>query len=180
MSVGYRQAVVRAQPMSRRHVLRGGALAVTIAASGCTGEDGKAPAPDDPSPPTETAPDDPDVALLTKAIRDETALLAFCERLRRRQPQLARVIAPISVRQRAHVRRLSASLTERPERDPAGHPTVPPQRKAALGEFREQLSAAEQARLEDCLGATSGLLARLLASVSASHAATLEAVRELR
>jgi hypothetical protein len=42
------------------------------------------------------------------------------------------------------------------------------------------LAAAEEARLTDCLAAESGLLARLLASVSASHAVAVEQVRSLR
>jgi hypothetical protein len=121
---------------------------------------------------------DPDVVLLTQAIRDEAALLAVCLRISRVRHDLLGLVRPITAGQRAHVHHLSASLSNQPDLRPPRRIRVPSSRRGALLLLRRQVSAAEQARLADCLHATSGLLARLLASVSASHAVTLEGLLE--
>jgi hypothetical protein len=124
-----------------------------------------------------SAADDADVVLVSAAVADESALLSYSVRSGRAHPELASVVAPITARQRVHVRELTSVVTELPEPVPAGRPDVPGSRQAALTKLRRLVAAAEQARLDDSLAAESGLLARLLASASASHAATVESLR---
>jgi hypothetical protein len=81
-------------------------------------------------------------------------------------------------RQWAIVKALTDAMTDptvsvRPPLD------VPRRDKATLRKLTALLAAAEESRLADCLAAESGLLARLLASVSASHAVAVEQVRSL-
>ncbi len=132
---------------------------------------------DGASPLADPSTDDPDVALLTAAIQQEKTLLALAVATLRRHGDQARVVQPVVSRQRAHVTRLTASLTEPPALRRGPPPVVLRRAPAALKILRDQVSTAEQHRLSDCLDATSGLLARLLASVSASHATTVEALR---
>ena len=87
---------------------------------------------------------------------------------------------PVVTGQRAHVRVLSDSLTEAPTIRRGRPPKVPSDTSAALKLLRDQVAAAEQDRAADCLDATSGLLARLLASTSASHATTVETLPATR
>lgn len=124
--------------------------------------------------------DDSDVAVLTSAIGAEAVLLELCSSTRRRHPELLSLVTPVLARQRAHVRRLTDSLEAPPASPSPPAPTVPGSRTGALKALTAAFSAAEQNRLDDCLGASSGLLARLFASVSASHAVTVEAVRAAR
>lgn len=129
--------------------------------------------------PGEIPANDSDVAVLTSAIGAEAVLLELCSNTRRRHPELQSLVTPVLSRQRAHVRRLTDTLAE-PPAFPSWSATVPGTRSGALTALTAAFSAAEQDRLADCLGATSGLLARLFASVSASHAVTVEAVRAAR
>lgn len=155
------------------------------AVTGCTGE---ANTPQAAVTPTGsgalTSPDqlgvstDPDVILLTRAIRDEVALLAACLRVSREQHDLVDLVRPITAAQLAHVHHLRVSLSHHLDLRPPRRIRVPSSKRGALVFLRHQVSAAEQSRLADCLHATSGLLARLLASVSASHAMTLEGLLE--
>jgi hypothetical protein len=124
--------------------------------------------------------DDADVALLTDAITEESRLLSLAVATLQAHRDLAKVVQPVVTSQRAHVRRLQSSLTEPPEVHRGRPPVVRGSRKGAVAALRDQVSAAEQSRREDCLAATSGLLARLHASVSASHATTVETLRSVR
>jgi hypothetical protein len=145
--------------------------------AGCTtSADSPEPEPDSPSPRLE-----PDVLLLADAIADERAVLDYCREAARRHPGAARTFGVVRDIQQAHVRRLRAALSEpvRPRR-PRRPPVVPAGAAAAVRRLAGLLAAAEEARLAGCLAAESGLLARLMASVSASHAVNLEHVRNRR
>jgi len=121
------------------------------------------------------------VVLLAGAVADERAVLDYCRQAARRHRGAAQTFGVVRDIQHAHVRRLLAALSEpvRPPR-PRRPPAVPAGAAAAVRRLAELLAAAEEARLADCLAAESGLLARLMASVSASHAVNLEDVRNGR
>jgi hypothetical protein len=162
---------------SRRGVLASVAAVLPLALVGCSPDE----APDQPGGSRTVigaAPDDPDVVVVVDAIADEAALLTLCSRTEQVHPELRDVVRPVAARQRAHVRRLRSSLSVGPEEPVPTRPGVPRSRKAAVAKVRDHVSAAEQSRLDECLGATSGLLARLLASISASHAVTVDLLRE--
>jgi hypothetical protein len=126
---------------------------------------------------SDAAGDDPDVPLLTAAIQDETNLSALARATVRQHPTQAAAMQPVLTSQRAHVRELTAALSEKPQISRGGSPSVPANPVKAVAALRDAISAAESARLDDCLAASSGLLARLLASVSASHATMVERLR---
>jgi hypothetical protein len=158
-------------------VIQTAALGAAVLAAGCTGSgtaDSRVTHSDSPAPSRDP---DPDVVLLTAAIADEQSLLNYCADVVRRHRQLKPVVAPVLQRQREHVRRFRATLTDEnpPRNTPA--PPVPRSRQLALKNLRQFASSAEEARLTDCLAAKSGLLARMLASASAAHALTVESIR---
>ncbi len=126
------------------------------------------------------APDDADITLLTAAIHDEARLLGLAVATLRAHPDLVVGAQALVTRQREHVRRLTSSLSEAPEVRRGRPPSIPRKASAAITGLRDETSAAEQSRLDDCLAATSGLLARLFASMSASHAVTTETLRGRR
>ncbi len=132
------------------------------------------------TPSASAASPDADVAVLTSALSAEAALLRLCEATGRRHPELDPVVTRIITTQRAHVRRMTESLATPPTNPPSPAAKVPRTRTSAVRMLTTAFAAAEQDRLSDCLTSTSGLLARLLASVSASHAVTVEAVRAAR
>jgi hypothetical protein len=173
--------------MSRRDVVRGGALLAALGAApvlgSCAREDASTPGSggrDSARGAAAAASEETDVDLLTAAIQDEARLLTLAAATLRRHRPLARQVQPVVTQQRAHVKVLSDSLTERPTIQHGRPPEVPTAATAALAQLRNQVSAAEQDRAADCLAATSGLLARLLASTSASHATTVETLRDSR
>lgn len=161
--------------VSRRALMLSGLVAGSVLTGACGSRRNR------PVPAAGAGEDaDPDVVLLTAAIQDEAALLGLALATMRRHRRLDRVVGPMVARQRAHVRAMSAGLSEPPSvqrQRPGRVPRTPAKALAAVG---EAAADAEAARLDDCLAASSGLLARLLASVSASHAATVETVRRAR
>ena len=184
----YGRRVTQPRPLSRRTVVRGGVTLFALgAASGLTAcaavdkrsgttaghADAGSAEPSDDS-------DDSDVDLVTVAVQDETQLLALAAATLRRHRPLTPLVQPVVSRQRAHVKVLSDSLTEPPDVKRGRPPKVPASEQAALTLLRNRVAAAEQDRSADCLDATSGLLARLLASTAASHATTVETLRSAR
>lgn len=153
---------------------------MTTALTGCTLSAGSTPTRRTTAPPAPTGrrPVDADVALLTTAIADEEILFDYCRDLVGRHPTLAELVRPIQTRQRDHVGALRAALTRadpRPAQRPPG--TVSGKAMVAVTTLTQLASAAERDRFADCLTAESGLLARLLASISAAHAVTVELTR---
>ena len=87
-----------------------------------------------------------------------------------RRPLLKPVLAPLVTQQRAHVAALRAALTDSGRRPGSTPRRFRGNRDDALRRVRSALVDAQRNRRADALAASSGLLARLLASVSASHA----------
>jgi hypothetical protein len=112
----------------------------------------------------------PDVRLLRAAIADEHALLLTCLSSLHGRPLLKPVLAPLVTQQRAHVAALRAALTDAGRRPRSTPRRFRGSRDDALRRVRSALIDAQRNRRADALAASSGLLARLLASVSASHA----------
>lgn len=146
--------------------------------TGCTGE----------SVPTDTGPsadrrtltvepepsrEDDDVAVVVRAIADEGRLLRYCTEMERSHRSSRPVLRPLTTRQRAHTRALRDILLDSPAELTTVSPPVPANLGTALRTLEGFLAAARDKRLDDCLAVSSGLLARVLASASASHACTL-------
>jgi hypothetical protein len=128
---------------------------------------------DDPEP----ARDEGDVARVVRAIADEQKLLRYCTAMEKRHRSSRAVLRPLATRQRAHVDTLLDILIDNPAVSPTVSPPVPASERAAIRELESLLVTARDERLGDCLAVSSGLLARVLASVSASHACTLASVK---
>jgi hypothetical protein len=165
--------------VSRRALLTGATVTgVAFVSSACsTGTPAEPVAADSTTPATApgttsesgsaTLPD-PDVGLVEAAIADERAILVYCTRDPLRHPPA--VLRLIAAQQRQHVRALRAALTD-PGRDTvATVPPRPPSVTAMRTTARSLLLGAQRQRRADALAAESGLLARLFASLSASHA----------
>ncbi len=113
---------------------------------------------------------DSDVDRVRAAIADERALLAFCTGSATSHPAVAGALTDIAGQQRQHVAALRGALT-----DPGGDrvvtvPRIRGDRKAVLLAARRLLVEAQRHRRSDALAADWGPLARLFASISASHA----------
>ena len=141
-----------------------GALAGTAALAGCDADRR------DADPAGRTAPaagTDPDADLVTAVTAELDELVALVTAAAARRPLLARDLAAFSSLHQAH----RATLPERDTEPPRPRITGTPREVAA-----QLLRREEQARrrLADwALGAESGALARLLASMSAGVAAHL-------
>jgi len=181
----YGRRVTQPRPLSRRTVVRGGVTLVALGAASvltaCAADDKRSGTTAGHAEAGSAGPsDESDVDLVTLAVQDETQLLALAAATVRRHRPLAPLVQPVVSRQRAHVSVLSDSLTEPPNVKRGRPPKVPASEQAALTLLRNRVAAAEQDRSADCLDATSGLLARLLASTAASHATTVEILRGTR
>lgn len=112
-----------------------------------------------------------DVALALDAIASEEALAAFGATAATIHPQLSAVLDLVRTRGRAHAVLLREALVDF-EAPHAGQPAVVPRTpRATYSKLISLLTAAEEQRLAGCLASESGLLARVFASMSASHAA---------
>lgn len=180
--------------------LAGLGFAAAAVSAGCTAGRGDRGAQADGGPGTATGtattttragaagagsspPPDPDVTLALAAADDEAAVRDFCLAAMLAQPALRHTLQPIRVRQHDHVEALRGAVSDittatPPTASGPSTPVVPRRAPQVLDELMRLLATAERQRLDDCLAARSGLLARLLASTSASHAATLAVLRQ--
>lgn len=167
---------------SRRVVLTGALAVVLAGVTGCTGD----PAPTDTGPSAdrrtlaadpEPSRDDGDVARVVQAIAAEETLLRYCTAMERRHRSSRPVLRPLITRQRAHVTTLRDILIDNPAEPTTVTPPVPTGQRAAIRELEGLLVTARDERLGDCLAVSSGLLARVLASTSASHACTFASLQ---
>lgn len=165
-------------PLSRRLVLRGAVLtgAATALAGCAAGASGKAgPAADTQAwdrhhfDPFGTG-SDRDVRLVAAAIEEERAVLGDCLGCLAAVPSAGRAIRPVVAQQREHIAALRDALTDPPHVPKAKARPFSGSRPEALTRVRLSLVGAQHRRRADALDADSGLLARLLASISASHA----------
>jgi hypothetical protein len=167
-------------PLSRRLLLQGAALTgVTAAVSGCGsraihGRDvtsSGSETPGDQSPAgTYGTGSEPDVRLVLAAIGDERAVLTDCLGCLAAVPALRPALAPVVAEQRQHIDALKHALTSPAHLAQATARPFRGNRTDALTRVRVSLAHAQKSRRRDALAAESGLLARLLASISASHA----------
>ncbi|MBA2445006.1 MAG: hypothetical protein H0V49_06710 [Nocardioidaceae bacterium] len=112
-----------------------------------------------------------DIALVVDAIASEEALATFGATAATIHPQLSAVLDLVRTRGRAHASLLREALVDF-EAPHAGQPAVIPRTpRATYSKLISLLTDAEEQRLADCLASESGLLARVFASMSASHAA---------
>lgn len=164
----------RLRTLSRREALSGlGAVAAVWSVAACGfGSDSSSSAPE----PVVSSSAGQDVTLLVAAVSDETALVDLARAVVRAHSALARPLAPVIDRQLRHVTALRASLSDPPPLPHQTTPRVPKTRRAALAAVQRTTSDAADRRRDDCLAAESGLLARLLGSLAASHAVSAEAI----
>ncbi len=163
--------------MSRRLLLHGAALTgAGIALAGCTtSEADDVSTPARPTASSQEQPDtsvgrtDPDVDRVEAAIASERALLVYCRDSVAEHPDIAATLRQVADQQQKHIAVLRGALTEA---GPGRVEPAPVMRgdRAVLHTVRRMLVEAQRQRRSDALAADSGLLARLFASISASHA----------
>lgn len=175
---GAPQAARRAPRLTRRDLLRMAAAAgLVVTGAGCSSSQSGRSSAEESSAPTadldgdETADDD--VALVVAAIADELRLLDACSGAVAAHPGLRGQLASTRAAQHVHLAVLRGALTVPPppstrvtEKAPARSAQV------ALDGLVRDFAGTQQRRLHECLAASSGPLARLLASIAASHAVT--------
>jgi hypothetical protein len=110
------------------------------------------------------------VRLVRAAIADEHAVLQVSLANGAGDPSLRKALAPVVDQQRAHIAALRAALTSPPHAPTTSHHPVQGSREDALRRVRSALVDVQRRRRDDALTAGSGPLARLFASMSASHA----------
>jgi hypothetical protein len=160
---------VPGRPLSRRTTL-GSALAAPLVLAAC---DIDPPARDDGSAATPPPPEDAElVATVVAALVGAGAVLAAATAA---VPALDARLEPLVAAHTAHRDLLAGAVpdTELPSAAPV---TVPPQSEPALRAVRRSEQQLLRTLRDGCLGAASGDLARVLASMAAStsqHVATL-------
>jgi hypothetical protein len=117
------------------------------------------------------------VQLVTAAIADEKAVRSYCSEVRRRHRSLRAPLRPLEERQEQIVAALTDAVSNLPPVRAPRTGRVATRPEVAVRDLTRLVSAAQEDRLDDCLAATSGLLARLFASTSASHAVSVEQLR---
>ena len=115
-----------------------------------------------------------DPALVAAALADEKRLLSYCRSVIARHPALAGLVAEVQARQHEHVDALQSTLRGIEPPTFQRRTSVPARARPATAKLGKLAAAAHRDRLADCLAAESGLLARLFASASASHAVTVD------
>jgi hypothetical protein len=171
--------------LSRRRFLCGSATAGAAAAlSGC------ASAATDPAAdvaPRSTgigaaapgAASSTDVRLVESAIVHEEALLVLYAAAGRAQRPLQKPLDRLVAQQDQHIATLRAALTDPEPRPRRRRRRLSGSQDVVVEKVRRGVADAQSARRADALAAQSGPLARLLASMSASHAvaASLDALQ---
>jgi hypothetical protein len=165
-------------PLSRRLVLQGAVLTgAGTALAGCAaGTSTDAPPAADTQAwiqhhfdPFGTGSDH-DVRMVAVAIKDEQTVLGDCLGCVAAVPSVGHAIRPVIAQQRQHIAALRSALTDPPHVSKERPRLFSGSAPDALTRVRLSLVGAQHRRRDDALGAESGLLARLLASMSASHA----------
>jgi len=163
---------VDASRVSRRALL--GATAATsvgLLAGGCAATEGSAGGTD--IAPTSGG----DVDVATAALFREDDFRSLCLRIRRRHPALADRLDVLISGQRVHQEALAEAVPDGVSTDTARVVPVPRQEQKAVALVAAAAGRLERLSLDDAMAAESGALARLMASIAASHAVTAEAWR---
>jgi len=116
--------------------------------------------------------------LVVDAIASEEALADFGARATKTHPRLATLLKPVQARGEAHAELLRAVLVNVEPPQVRMTTRVPRTEQATGTKLVALISDAEQRRLADCLASESGPLARVFASMSASHAAAGTLMRD--
>ncbi|WP_374456508.1 hypothetical protein [Nocardioides sp.] len=159
-----------ARPLTRRTTL-GSALAAPLGLAAC---DIDPPARDADSPAaTPPPPEDSElVATVVAALVDAGAVLAAATAA---VPAIDAQLEPLAAAHTAH-RELLAEAVPDAEQPTAAPATVPPRPQPALRAVRRSEQQLLRTLREGCLGAASGDLARVLASMAASTSQHLAAL----
>lgn len=164
-SSGTVRRVAAMSKVSRRTLLATGAGAVAAATlSGCGFESG-----------AEATASADDVALVEQALQDEAAFAGMCQDIQSRHRRLATRIEVVIAGQFVHEEALTASLEEPP---PTSSGSV--ETGLAPTAISREASRLHERRTADCLVSQSGPLARLFASIAASHAVTATQWRNVK
>jgi hypothetical protein len=157
---------------TRRAFLRraGSALIAATAAggllTGCSDDD-ESPTVDEPDA---ASPDESvDDALAERALRDTTRLAAIYDAVIARHRRLRPTLSGARADLQEHLDVLSGALGDT-DADPGRPPAVPGSARAAERRLADVETAMVRRRRRDAVDAESGELARLLASIAASHA----------
>jgi hypothetical protein len=176
--MGYGRPVDGQRRVGRRALVGGAGAAGVVALTGCavatpdaspaasTSTTGDASTSSSAMPPTST---DADVQLVQAAIAEERAILAYCGHAASEGGKAA-ILRLVASRQRRHVAALRAALSDAGPDHVGRVPSQHGDLRADLATAKSLLERAQQQRRSDALAAESGLLARLFASISASHA----------
>lgn len=167
--VGY-GARVDASCVSRRALL--GATATTTAALALTACGGST---SDPVASSVGAAGDADLA--EAAWARENDFRALCLRIRRRHRSLAPRLGVVVAGQLVHEEALAAALPDGERTHVSELVAIPRQPSQAAALVASTAVELQRSSLHDCLQAGSAALARLMASIAASHAVTAEAWR---
>lgn len=163
-------------PMSRRAAVGAVAGAAAASLAGCTGSD-----PDRSAGPARRSAQpeaDPDIALASRALARERAMLRQVTATVRAHPGLAEVLAGTRTTHRAHVQVLARVVPGQPSSSPSPTPTaagdqkqaVPHRPGAALAALAHQEARLARLGRASAQAARSGAFARVLASASAAAA----------
>lgn len=160
--------------VTRRLALRAVACSTLVVVAGCSTDRIRGDAAGSATPAATKGALDSDLGLVTAAISAEEMFAAFCEAAGRRFRDQRPLLLGLVERQRLHVARLRAALTNLAP--PVNHrsPPLPGRASDLLLAVGDLALEARIARSASCLTATSGLLAQLFASVAASHAVTVQ------
>jgi hypothetical protein len=163
--------------LSRRRFLHWTTTAgVAAALAGCATTATRAtrkPAPTSPwgtEAGTQPATVRTDVRIAEDAIASEAALLALCAAAGRAHRGLREPLARLVAHQDEHIATLRAALTEPKRRHRPRRRRLSGSRANVVQRVRRGLADAQTSRRDDAMAARSGALARVLASMSASHA----------
>ena len=156
-------AAVSARP-PRRSLVAGALGIAGTAITGCSITETGAPRGSSPLPGT-PGRSHPDVELQLAAIAAERRLISGCQRALRVHPELAQTLRPIIADHTAHLSALGARRSVA-DRSPGIVPAAAP---VALKRLARAEHAAADARVQDCVAASSRPFARLLASIGAAE-----------
>jgi hypothetical protein len=180
---------VSTTPVTRRELIRLAAVGfVGVALGGCSGAGDASRADVDASSASEsssgastsptTGSDAGDVALVTEALAAEQGLLELCRTANRAHRQLRAELSPVAANAERHAAELRSALTEPSDDRTMVTPALPRSLLGVRAMVQQRVRAEQRGRAADTMNAASGALARLMASMAASHAMTASVLAE--
>ena len=166
--------------LSRRAVGRGTAgflAATTLLVTGCDAEESL----DLPGLP-DLGREEPDLERVRTGLRDEQAVLDQLDRVRQRHRTLRRALAPAAAVHGAHVRLLRRAVDDQGGTGAApdgSRPPVPRDPARAVAELISLERSLAESHVQTAMRSQSGVLARMVAAMSAAAAQQEVVLREL-